>query len=450
MKKAIRKLSFIMMLCLTIAVLGGCQGSKDQDAENPGGATPKSEQTEIVDYAAQVKLNMASNTAKMEVTVKTFVDGDTTHFNVSEDFNETGVLKARYLAINTPESTGKIEEWGKAASKFTKEKLSAATSIIVESDSEKWNIDSTGERYLVWVWYKTADSQEYRNLNIEILQNGLAIANSSANNRYGSYCMSAINQARTQKLYIYSGEQDPDFYYGESVELTLKELRCHPAEYKDIKVAFNGIITTNDGSSVYIEEYDPETDMYYGVSVYYGYNLPGAGLDVLTVGNEARIVGTFQYYEAGDTYQVSGLSYRQMKPDDPGNIKKLSEGNEAAYVLTSADKFVNGTVEIAEENGVQTYAYAQLAMSTSISMENLKVLSVYTTTTASSEGAMTLTCESDGVLVSVRTMVLLDNDGNLITADAYEGKTIDVKGIVDYYNGTYQIKVVTAKNITVK
>ena len=131
-----------------------------------------------------------------EVTVKTYIDGDTTHFYVPTSVSENGLLKARYLAVNTPESTGKIEEYGKKASNFTKEKLSQATSIIIESDNSTWNPDSTGDRYLVWVWYKTADMEEYRNLNVEILQNGLAIANNSSNNQYGRFCSSAIDQAK--------------------------------------------------------------------------------------------------------------------------------------------------------------------------------------------------------------------------------------------------------------
>ncbi len=289
---------------------------------------------------------MGSETAKQEVTVKTFIDGDTTHFNVPSDVFDNGVLKARYLAINTPESTGKIEEYGKKASNFTKEKLSNAVSIIVESDSADWDIDSTGGRNLVWVGYKTAEDQEYRNLNIEILQNGLAIANSTAQNRYGSMASAALNQAKAQKLNLYSGQKDPDFYYGEAVELTLKELRCNIADYNGVKVAFNGVITVNDGSSVYLEEYDAETGIYYGISVYYGYGLSGEGLDILSVGNESRIVGTVQYYEAGGTYQVSGLTYRMMKPDDPGNIQKISEGHSAAFVNITADTLLNGKVAV--------------------------------------------------------------------------------------------------------
>lgn len=451
MNKMLKKLSIILMLCLTITLLGGCVGT--QTPENPSESGSESGNKEVVDYAASVKLDMGSTTVKVEATVKAFVDGDTTHFNVPASVMETGVLKARYLGINTPESTGKIEEWGKKASKFTREKLSNATSIVIESDTAEWNADSTGDRYLVWVWYKTADSEEYRNLNIEILQEGLAIASNSANNSYGSTCMKAINQAKELKLNINSGEKDPDFYYGDIVELTLKELRANTEAYSGMKVAFNGIVSANNGNnSVYVEQYDAETDMYYGFAIYYGFNLSGDGLSILTPGNEVRIVGSLQYYETGGTWQIADVSYREMKPNDPNNIQTLSTGHSAAYVTTDADKFVNAKVEVLVNDEKKTFNYAEMALGTSISMENLKVVDVYTTSNeeSSSKGAMTLTCEVNGIKIDVRTTVFRDENGNLITKDAYLGKTIDIKGIVDYFSGEYQIKVFSPDNIIVK
>lgn len=439
-----RLTSLTVSLALILCLLAGCGGGTSSAA---GSAV-----TDPVDYAGSVKLDMSSGTVKQEVTVKAFIDGDTTHFYVPADVMKSGVLKGRYLAVNTPESTGKIEEYGKAASQFTKEKLSSATSIIIESESASWDPDSTGDRYLVWVWYKSAGMADYRNLNIEILQSGLAIANNSANNRYGETCMAAINQARAQKLNVHSGAPDPDFYYGEAIELTLKELRTNIESYNGMKVAFTGIISANSGTQgVYIEDYDAETDLYYGMYLYYGHGLTGAGLDVLSVGNEARIVGTVQYYEGGGTWQVSDLSYRLMKPDDPGNVQKISGGNEASYRLTDAERFVNGTVSIRLEEKTLTAPYAAMAMGTSVEMQDLQVVDIYTTTSedSSSKGAMTLTCKKDGVTVTVRTAVLLDENNKLITADAYAGKTIHVKGVVDYFDGTYQIKVFSAKNISI-
>ena len=427
-----------------------------ESTNDPGGTTDPVTPTVVdpdnaVDYAGSVKLDMSSNTIKQEVTVKTFVDGDTTHFNVPTSFMETGVIKARYLAINTPESTGKIEEYGKTASNFTKEKLTNASSIIIESDDDKLNADSTGGRYLLWVWYRTSDDEDYRNLNIEILQNGLAIASNSAQNRYGDTCVAAINQAKALKLNVYSGQKDPNFYYGKACEITLKELRTNIDYYNGKTVAFEGVVVKDYSQTVYVEEYDEELDMYFGMTVYYGFGALADVLNILTVGNRVRVVGSVQFYETGGTYQVSGLKYRAMKPNDPGNVQKISEGNSAAYKLVDAKTFAKGKVEIEDEENqeTKTFDYAELAMSSSISMNNLVVKNVYTTNNpeSSSDGAMTITCECEGETITIRTIVL-SVDGELVTADAFTNKTINVKGIVDYFDGTYQIKLYSMNDVT--
>lgn len=433
----------------------GTSGTAPEESSSTPATTDKGEEPvtpAVVDYVAELKLDMKSSTVKEEVTVKTFVDGDTTHFNVSKTTMAGGVLKARYLAINTPESTGKIEQYGKKASNFTKEKLKNAARILVESDNETWNADSTGSRYLCWVWYKTDSEGEWRNLNLEILQNGLAIASNTAGNRYGETCVKALNQAKSLKLNVFSGVKDPDFPDGDAKELTLKELRANIQDYNNTNVAFEGVITKNYSNTVYVEEYDEETDMYYGMTVYYGFNLSGGGMAILNVGNRVRIVGTVQYYEAGGTYQVSGLQYREMKPNDPANIQLISKGHDPAYTLTDAKQFAGGKVTIAFEEENREFSYASLAMSTSISMSDLKVKKIYTTKNeeSSSKGAMTITCEKDGVEIVIRTVVLYDDDRNLVTQDAYEGKTLSVRGIVDYYDGSYQIKVYSVKDITVQ
>lgn len=431
MRSMNKLLSFLLILLLAAGVMPAC-GAEGED------------------IAGSVKLSVSSETVKQEVTVKTFIDGDTTHFFVPESVAETGVLKARYLAVNTPETTGKIEEYGKKAAQFTREKLTGAYSILIESDNGAWNKDSTGDRYLVWVWYKTDENSEYRNLNIELLENGLAIANSSANNRYGDKCMAAIEQAKKNKLNIYSGAPDPDFYYGDAIELTLKELRSNLEFYNGKKVAFKGVITINSSNAVYVEEYDAETEMYFGMSVYYGYGLSGKGLEILKVGNEARIVGTVQFYEAGGTWQVSGLTYRMMKPKDPGNIQLLSEGHAPSYTLIDSETFLYGKVTVRGEETDSVFDFAPMAVGISVEMKNLFVESVYTTIDeeSSSYGAMTLLCKAGEDTIQVRTQVLYE-DGERITGEKYLGKTIDVKGIVDYYEGVHQIKVFLPEQITI-
>ena len=448
-----RLLAMLLLLSIVLTCLVACNTDTSDATESetnaPTDATePKHEH---IDYVEKVKLDMSSDTLKQEVSVKFYIDGDTTHFNVPVSVDKTGVMKARYLAVNTPESTGKIEEWGKTASNFTKEKLSSAISILVESDDNTWNFDGNG-RHLVWIWYKPAEGAEYRNLNIELLQNGLAVGSGAASGRYGESAVAAIAQATTEKLYIFSDDLDPSFPYGEATSVTLKELRTNIASYSGQKVSFEGIVTCNSDWTAYVEAYDAETDMYYGVQVFYGYN--STLINPLAQGNRVRIVGVVNQHNG--TYQVSGLFYKPMEPNNPANTAKLDSGHTPAFKETTAADFVgNKTIMVGEEE--KTFKYADLAMSTSISMKDLVVTDIYTTTneTSNDKGAMTLTCRVGNVTISVRTEVLKDADKNLVTADYFRDRTIDVKGIVDYYdfentgNGTYQIRVYTLADITV-
>ena len=402
------------------------------------------------DLTGKLKFNESSETVKTKVTVKSYIDGDTTHFFVPTSISEDGVLKARYIAINTPESTGKIEEWGKKASEFTKAKLQSAESIIIESDNGTWNLDSTGSRYLVWIWYRTSETEDYRCLNLELLEEGLALPSSSANNRYGSWCQNAIQKAKDNGLHVWSKEKDPDFFYGDALEVTTKELRFNPSVYDGKKVAFEGVITRNYNNSVYIESYDEETESSYGISVYYGYSLSGSGLEILQVGNRDRIVGTMQYYAAGGVYQISGLKYREMKKDDPGNIRLLEKGVSVEPRVIEPEELNRREVEVIVEDEVKSLPFREALLGTVVKMDGIHVDDVYVTTKedSSSFGAMTLTCSKDGEVISIRTLPFYEG-GELMTERDFLGYVIDVTGVVDTYEGSVQIRVFNIDDITV-
>ncbi len=451
MNARVKIIAFLLLVSLTAGCFAGCQQPVDPtDDPTEGTLAP------FVDYASNLKLNMDSATAKLEVTVHLFVDGDTTHFNVPTDISTDGIMKVRYIAVNTPESTGQIEEWGKKASNYTREKLSGAESIIVESNDTQWHMDSSGGRFMGWVWYKPQGESEYRNLNLELVQNGLSLASGATTDLYGNTTAQAYTQAKAYKLNIFSGEKDPDFYYGGAIPVDLKTLRLNTELYANKTVAFTGIIARNSNNTVYVEAYDEETDLYYGMNVYCGYT-SGEIDNVLKVGNEVRFVGSVQYWEGGGTWQVTDIKYSAFDPDDPDNIKLIGTGNKASNRLTDPKVFTEGkvTVKVMTEFGGEptedkTFDYAALAMSTSISMENLLVKDVYVTSNGGdNDGAMTMTCEADGVTIVVRTTVLRKEDKTLYTPQDFLGKTIDVTGIVDYFSGEYQIKVFSAKNITV-
>ncbi len=426
-------------------------GNGDQNNDGPG---------EFIDYAAQLKFNTSSGRVYTTATVKTFVDGDTTHFEVSDrKIAPTGVLKARYLAINTPESTGQIEPWGKKASNYTKNALSAATDIIIESDTATWNLDSTGDRHLVWVWYKTAEDTDYRNLNLEILQSGLAIASNSSKNSYGDVAVKMLSQAMAHKLYVHSKEQDPDFYYGAAVPMTLKELKLNIEKYKNTDVSFEGVVVRNSDQTAYVEEYDEETDTYFGIQVYYGFGLNSFGLAILNVGNRVRITGSVQYYETGGTYQISDIKYNAMIPDHEDNILEISKGHTAPYREIDVPTLLSGklTYEVTtvdddetEKVEVKTYDYGFIGMHSSASLKNLTITEVYTTPDGNSAGAMSITCRDvDGNEVILRTIVLKDSTGATVKASEFPvGSVINAKGIIDVFNGAYQLKIFSVSDIT--
>ena len=446
-------LSFLLVVFAAFGLFAGCGDNVNSSGGSSGSTPPIKE----VDYAGEVTLNTADVTLTQEVTVKAYIDGDTTHFNVPTSIDPNGLLKARYMAVNTPESTGTVEPWGKAAASFTKSKLQSASKIVIETDADKWEPDSTGDRYLVWVWYLPQGETQYRNLNVELLQNGLAVGSKITNTRYAKACTNALAQAKALSLKVFSTGKDPDFYYGNAYEITLKELRLNIEEYNNKRVAFEATVTIHNVWEVYLEDYDEETGLYYGISLFYGYDHKFDS--ILAAGNRVRIVANVTYYETGGYHQLSSLSYDIMNPTDPENTQQLSTGNRAGYVATDIDTFYSSrtlTLDVYDEDTEETttvektFSYAQLVYGTTISMQSLEVISAYTTNNGgANDGAMSLTCKINGKTITVRTEVLKNASGELLTQDMFVGKTIDVKGIVDYYNGNYQIRVFYPNAITI-
>jgi micrococcal nuclease len=416
-----------------------------------------------------LKFNKDSGKKWAYVTVKSYIDGDTTHFYIDKNEISEGYVKARYLGINTPESTGIVEPWGKKASNYTKEQLKKAeeipNGIIVESDTATWDLDSTGERYLLWIWYKTSVDGEYRNLNIEILQQGLAFGSGTTSNTYSKYTTDALSQSMNLKLYVFNKKaKDPDFYYGDAINLTLKELKANMEKYDGMLVKFEAVVAKKSGYTFYVEEYDAQNDMYFGMQVFAGNGCPI--MDKFAIGNRVSLVGTLQYWENGGTYQVSNLQYDILFPDWEGGCRVLETGLEASYREVAVDKLMNGKInidtyveredangEIVEELETVEFDYGELALHSTVRISDLKVTSVYTTMAdTASKGALTITCkDTSGKVIEIRTAskLIRDDQTVVVASDFPIGTVISVKGIVDFYDG-YQVKVFNIDDIVVE
>ena len=293
-----------------------------------------------------------------------------------------------------------------------------------------------------------------------VLQEGLAVSSSSSELSYANLCVTILNQSVTHKLHVFSKEKDPDFYYGAAMPITLKELKTNIESYRDKTVGFEGVVVRNSGNTAYVEEYDEETGLYFGIQVYYGFNLDYFGQEILTVCNRILVVGSVQYYETGGTYQISDIKYNAMRPDDESNIKLISKGHEGAYTEVGAKELLTEKVTLkitvveGENESIveKTFDRGFLTMHGSASMKNLTIKSVYTTQNEDSSnfGALSLTCEAeDGTEIVLRTVVLKDSEGKTITADAFPiGSKINARGVVDVFNGVYQLKIFSANDIT--
>lgn len=157
----------------------------------------------IVSFVIFIPISIkANNNERIVVTLNKCVDGDTAWFNIN---NET--LKARFLAIDTPESTTKIEEYGKEASNYTCNELKNANKIEIEYDE---NSDKTDKynRILVWVFVDNELLQE------KIINEGLAeVAYLYGDYKYTNNLKLAQNEAKAKNIGIWSNSSISDENY---------------------------------------------------------------------------------------------------------------------------------------------------------------------------------------------------------------------------------------------
>ncbi len=252
-----------------------------------------------------------------EVELKSPIDGDTAHF-YSKVGDTSTVLKARFYGIDTPESTGAIQPWGKAASNFTKEKLKHAAengTIVISSPAQDYaepQTDSTGSRYLSLVWInetkKNAPLNELYLLNLWIVQEGLSWAkNVSAVPEYADIFQDAQNQAEKHKLYLWSDEDDPDYNYGQYNETSLLDIKYEIAEFIEdqdhvnafsgANVYFTGTVSGYADNSLYVQEFYPtdpehpeEGGEYAGINIFTG--MTAIPTKYTEVGAYIKVAGT--------------------------------------------------------------------------------------------------------------------------------------------------------------
>ena len=391
--------------------------------------------SKTTDFAGNLKLTTSYENKEFlkdgigEVKLFSTVDGDTAWFLSG------GVeIKIRFVSVDTPESTGQIEPWGKAASNFTGNILTKAKKIVLQAhDGITATLDSTSTRYLAFVWYSLEDGSELRNLNLELVQEGYSKSKVTEGSLYQDEFNAAATQALDLKLHVFSNDKDPNYDDSNGLETDIKDVYLNAKNYIGTRVNFEAVVTRKDGNYTYVEnEVDGEK---YGILVYLGYET--ILHQCFKVGHRLRIHGFVQEYNG--QYQISGCSY------DP--FEYMSTSSQYAKFVRLLEKNVEVTPTTVTAYELNSGA---VALRTFVKLEGLKVTSTYTSNQIVDDNfakEMTLKCKVGAEEVQIRVSELYVN-GYPITETYFKNKTIkSVVGIVDIYNGTYQVRLVSLDDV---
>ena len=152
---------------------------------------------------------------KLEVSLDKCVDGDTAWFILN---NEN--IKTRFLAIDTPESTNKIEPFGKEASDYVCNLLKNADKIEIEYDPNSDKLDKY-DRHLVWVFI---DDELLQDL---IIQKGLGeIEYIYGDYKYLTQLEASELMAKTNRLGIWQDSFDYIYFIIGGIILVIIIIVC--------------------------------------------------------------------------------------------------------------------------------------------------------------------------------------------------------------------------------
>jgi endonuclease YncB( thermonuclease family) len=362
MKRITKKLSRVFAGAGLILGLVSCTTNNtsvtDKPATESSSKAPAISSTsgyEHIDYVASLKLERSYQGKKFfedgieEATVQTITDGDTSTFKLK---NSGRTITVRYLGIDTPESTAGYDKWGKAASVWNKSILSKVTNIVIESNDRNANPDTNGTRYLAFVWYKTSPDGEWRNLNLETLQEGYTAYTGTASTIRGNYhevFNNANLQAIREQKHLYGNEEDI-YYPSKVVPVTLKELKDNYSNYYDVKTE----IPTRVGFEAYMIDRRVNNNF---ITATVAQNINGeiTTFDI-TVGYSGNTVSSMfsqDDYLNGTLYYISGFTNKgyDLHGLEAANIIKKDETTCYRKTKEYVKNVTNLSIQNAEQVG---------------------------------------------------------------------------------------------------
>lgn len=403
------KKSKLLLALLSLTMLVGCKtgtndGPSGKDPEKVAPENPDdlivSSETDKLEFAQKDQLE-GKKFAGFEgttydhigyVSLRSCTDGDTANFvqeGYVDEFGAYVTIKTRFLGVNTPESTAKVQPWGKKASLFTKHVLEEAQAKADEESAaagkKVFNIalinspktfeekDSSGGRWLAFIWYRKSSADKWRLLNLELVEQGYSTNQLFKDDEVCPYCpaFERCEEVNTKlKLRVY-GTDDPDYDYNEKAyEYSLWSVIHHYNEIgitddgsSGVQLVVTALVVGIQGDNVFLrdvlldDEQVNNNDMSYaGLYAYAGYN--SSLCSILQNGSElqgmdGKGVGVIIRFYCRATYYNGNIQLSDVKTSTVGK-KKIEMVTESNF-----SKFVN---EFSWSNIAQTRAvtYADL------------------------------------------------------------------------------------------
>ena len=237
------------------------------------------------------------------VTLRSCTDGDTANFIQDDYVDDTHApitIKTRFLGINTPESTAKVEPWGKKASIFCKKILTDAQADADEHNTKNIILinnpgaafeekDSSGGRWLAFIWYRPTYTADWRLLNLEMVEQAYSRNYLFSDDRVCNY-RDAFEQAEENVKkcgYRVHGEVDPDYDYTEKAyEYSLWYVVHHYDEIgiteegsSGVQLVVTALVVGVQGDNMFLrdilldeEQFQANDLVYQSLSAYAGFN----------------------------------------------------------------------------------------------------------------------------------------------------------------------------------
>ena len=406
----LRKFLFLPLMMMTITACGPAQTCvvREGTQVNDLLPTPITDSFKLAQKDQLEGKRFAGNVGEQYdhigyVQLRSCTDGDTANFTQNDYRDEQNALitiKTRFLGVNTPESTAKVQPWGKKASLWCKHVLESAQADAEAhstSGNKVSNIvlinhpknedgtggpfeekDSSGGRWLAFIWYRPTYESDWRLLNLELVEqaysrNYLFDEDDVCNYKGVFEKADKWNEKCGYRVY---GELDPDYDYEETpyeysiwyIKHHYDELGITDAGKSGKQLIVTALLVGMQGDNMILrdlyldhEQVEANDTEYSGIYAYVGFNAnlgnyignaheqmggdrSGIGLVVRFYCRATQYGGNYQLTDVNtSTISYEKRSFRILKDETAFNKYK----NELAW---SEDYFQHGDVAWADRN----------------------------------------------------------------------------------------------------